>query len=116
MQEVQRILAGAEPFFFEGSSVGVLLCHGYTGSPHAMRYLGEQLNKRGGFTVHGPLLAGHGISPEVMGESTAQDWINSVDEALMSLREKCDKIFMIGLSMGGCAHRPWTGRSCFVWY
>jgi carboxylesterase len=32
-----RVMAGAEPFYAEGNDVGVLVSHGYTGSPQSMR-------------------------------------------------------------------------------
>jgi carboxylesterase len=94
------ILQGAEPFFFKGNHIGVLCCHGFTGTTQSMRYLGEQLHGAG-FTVIGPRLKGHGISPAAMAKTTAQDWIDSVDEALAELRKSCTHIFMTGLSMGG---------------
>jgi carboxylesterase len=96
----ETILAGAEPFFFKGNDIGVLLCHGFTGTTQSMRYLGEQLHGAG-YTVIGPRLKGHGISPQAMASTTAGDWIDSVDEALVELRKTCSQIFMAGLSMGG---------------
>jgi carboxylesterase len=96
----ETILSGAEPFFFKGNDIGVLACHGFTGTTQSMRYLGEQLNQAG-YTVIGPRLKGHGISPAAMAKTTAQDWIDSVDEALAELQKTCRQIFMVGLSMGG---------------
>lgn len=95
-----KILAGAEPFFFPGNHIGVLVCHGFTGSTQSMRPLGEALHQSG-FTVIGPRLAGHGISPQAMARTTASDWIASVDEALATLLKTCSQIFITGLSMGG---------------
>ena len=65
-----------------------------------MLFLGQQLNQAG-YTVIGPRLAGHGISPQAMAKTTASDWIASVDEALATLRQTCAQVFMTGLSMGG---------------
>lgn len=96
----EPVLPGAEPFFFPGNHIGVLVCHGFTGTTQSMRPLGEALHQ-GGFTVIGPRLAGHGISPQAMARSTAADWIASVDEALATLRKTCSRIFITGLSMGG---------------
>ena len=96
----EPIMAGAEPFFFAGNPIGVLVCHGFTGCTQSMRYLGEQL-AAAGYTVIGPRLAGHGISPQAMAKTTASDWIASVDEALATLRQTCSQVFMVGLSMGG---------------
>jgi carboxylesterase len=96
----EAILSGAEPFFMKGSDVGVLLSHGFTGTTQSMRYLGEQLHAAG-YTVIGPRLKGHGISPQAMSLTTAQDWIDSVDDALNELLKSCSQIFVAGLSMGG---------------
>ncbi|MBX6342813.1 MAG: alpha/beta fold hydrolase [Thermomicrobiaceae bacterium] len=95
------LLPGAEPFFFSGSEIGVLLSHGYTGTPQSMRWLGEFLSREAGFTVSGPLLPGHGTTPEDMAQTTAADWIRALEEALDGLRRQCSAIFVSGLSMGG---------------
>jgi carboxylesterase len=94
------ITQGAEPFSFRGNDIGVLVCHGYTGTTQSMRPLGEHL-ARAGYTVLGPRLNGHGVSPQAMAKTTAVDWIASVDEALAELKKTCSQIFMAGLSMGG---------------
>ncbi|AOK30940.1 MULTISPECIES: alpha/beta hydrolase [Burkholderia] len=96
------VLDGAEPFLLEGSSTGILISHGYTGSTQSVRYVAEQLHRIGGYTVLGPRLAGHGVSPQEMDRTRAQDWVDSIDEALGTLRQRCARIFMMGLSMGGC--------------
>ncbi len=94
------ILPGAEPFHFAGNDVGVLVSHGFTGSPQSMRHLGERIHAAG-YTVIGPRLAGHGTSPEAMAHTGALDWIGSVDDGLDALRQTCSQVFMVGLSMGG---------------
>jgi carboxylesterase len=95
-----KIMKGAEPFFFHGNDIGVLISHGYTGTPQSMRYYGEALH-RAGYTVAGPLLRGHGTTPADMAGTTAQDWIQSLEEELDKLRQTCSSLFMTGLSMGG---------------
>jgi esterase/lipase len=42
------------PFLLEGSSVGVLLIHGFTGSPPEMRLVVDYLNQRGLTPKFGP--------------------------------------------------------------
>ncbi|MGC9398647.1 MAG: alpha/beta hydrolase [Anaerolineae bacterium] len=101
MTSEESVLPGAEPFFFEGNEIGVLISHGFTGTTQSMRFLGEYLATEGGYTVSGPRLKGHGTTPEDMARSTAKDWIQSVEQALARLRVRCDVIFMTGLSMGG---------------
>ncbi|MFK3960065.1 alpha/beta hydrolase [Guptibacillus hwajinpoensis] len=94
------VLQGAEPFYFEGNHIGVLVLHGFTGSTQSMRYLGEQLASEG-YTVCGPRLKGHGTHYEDMEQSTYEEWIQSVEEGYQWLKERCDELFITGLSMGG---------------
>lgn len=95
------MIEGGEPFFLnsDGSS-GVLLIHGFTGLPAGMLLLGEVLN-RAGFKVLCPRLAGHGTSERDLMRTTKDDWHNSVLDGFFILRGLCDKIFVIGHSMGG---------------
>lgn len=90
----------AEPFFYEAGTTGVLVIHGFTGSTQSMRPLGQALH-RAGFTVSGPRLAGHGISPAAMSVTGARDWVASVEAALVTLRQHSRRVFVTGLSMGG---------------
>ena len=95
-----NILTGAEPFYAENGKVGVLISHGYTGNPQSMRYYAEGLAKAG-FTVALPRLKGHGTTPADMATSTASDWIRDLEQAMAWLQERCDTLFVTGLSMGG---------------
>jgi carboxylesterase len=94
------LVKNAEPFYFPGSSTGCLLIHGFTGAPTEMRPLGEFLAAKG-HTVLGVRLAGHGTRIEDMNRVTWQDWSNSVLDGWNLLQPQVDKIFLIGLSMGG---------------
>ncbi|WP_080875758.1 alpha/beta hydrolase [Oceanobacillus timonensis] len=100
MNEQYPVIKGAEPFQFEGSREGVLMCHGFAGSPQSMFTIGEAFADAG-YTVCAPRLKGHGTAPEDLEKCTYQDWIASIDEAYAWLEARCDKIVMIGLSMGG---------------
>ena len=86
-------------FFLDGGPVGVILIHGFTGSPPEIRLLADYLNQRG-LTVSGPLLPGHGTSVEDLNERKWQDWINYIETALKNLRRKCRVVFTGGLSLG----------------
>lgn len=100
LSEKYPVLKEAEPFYFEGNRTGILLSHGFTGSTQSMRPLGEAYAKAG-YTVCGPRLKGHGTHHEDMEKTTYSDWIASVEEGYQWLRERCDTIFVTGLSMGG---------------
>jgi carboxylesterase len=94
------VRAGAEPFASEGGSVGVLLCHGFTGSPASLRPWAEAL-AAAGFAVDLPLLPGHGTRWQDLQLTRWTDWYATVERALASLTHRCDQILVMGLSMGG---------------
>ncbi|MGW1894777.1 alpha/beta hydrolase [Streptomyces sp. NPDC002004] len=94
------VLPGAEPYAHEGGEIGVLLCHGFTGSPQSLRPWAEYLAERG-LTVSLPLLPGHGTRWEDMQLTGWQDWYAEVDRELRALRDRCRTVFVCGLSLGG---------------
>ncbi len=93
------IIKGAEPFLLKGGAAGILLIHGFTGSPAELFLLGEFLN-RAGFTVLGVRLAGHGTDEQHLMRTTREDWLNSALDGYEILRGLCKKIFVVGHSMG----------------
>src|SRR5437667_12832927 len=80
------------PFRIRGGTRGCLLIHGFAGTPPEMRGLGEFL-AAGGYDVMGPLLAGHGLTPEAMAATRRPDWVRSADEALAALRRDFGGVF-----------------------
>ncbi|QEK13004.1 prolyl oligopeptidase family serine peptidase [Crassaminicella thermophila] len=90
----------AKLFFYEGNDEGCLLIHGFTGTPAHMRLLGEVLKKQG-YTVNGILLKGHGTCVEDMRKCNWKDWMKDALDGYQKLRDKCSKVYVIGLSMGG---------------
>lgn len=127
-------------FLFEGGDSGVLLIHGLTGTPAEMRLLGKGMH-RAGFTVHGMQLAGHCGNDDDLLATGWTDWYASVEQAAASLAQRCEHVFVAGLSMGallslmlaarkpelirgvgvlGATFRydgwsiPWTGRLSFL--
>jgi carboxylesterase len=95
------VQAHAHPFAADGGRVGVLLSHGFTGSPASMRPWGEFLASHG-LTVRVPRLPGHGTTWQEMNRTGWQDWYAEAEAALDELLERCDHVFVAGLSMGGC--------------
>ena len=91
----------ALPRFSGGSNgAGVLICHGFGGSPANMRCLYEKAVEMG-FTAIVPLLTGHA---KTLGDYEQADytvWRRDVDAALDKLIESgCERIYLCGLSMG----------------
>lgn len=62
--------------------------------------MGEYLNREG-YTCLGIRLAGHATRPKDMVRSRWTDWTSSVEDGYNLLRGAADKIFFVGLSMGG---------------
>ena len=84
----------------ENSRIGIILVHGFTGSPASMRPWGEFLNSKG-YTVRVPLLPGHGTKVEDLNTVKWQEWPAKVIFEIEQISQSCDRIFLIGLSMGG---------------
>src|SRR3984893_1912296 len=92
--------AELQPFRFRGGTRGILLIHGFAGTPPEMRGMGQFL-AAGGYDVMGPLLAGHGLTPEAMAATRWPDWVRSAEDALAELRRDCAEVFVGGQSLGG---------------
>jgi carboxylesterase len=98
---METVMAGAEPFSASGGPVGVLLCHGFTGSPGSLRQWAEYLAEQG-LTVSLPRLPGHGTTVQDMARTGWKDWYGALDSALTDLVSQCSQVFLCGLSMGAC--------------
>ena len=94
------VMSGAEPFSADGGDVGVLVVHGFTGSPKSMRPWAEHL-AQDGLTVRLPRLPGHGSHWRDLAVTRWEDWYAAVDAAFTELSGRCGHVFVMGLSMGG---------------
>jgi carboxylesterase len=98
------IKPGAEPLARPGhgspAQIGILLLHGFTGSPISLRPLAELLSRRG-FAIEVPLLPGHGTRPYDLLPTRYADWRAEALAALNRLRARTQKVIAVGLSMGG---------------
>lgn len=94
------VIPQAQPWHHTGGPVGVLLSHGFTGSPASMVPWGKDLAERG-YTVSVPRLPGHGTTWQDMNRTTWRDWYATVDQELTQLKDQCEQVFVFGLSMGG---------------
>lgn len=89
-----------EPFYFPGTNgKAVLLIHGWTSVPYEVRRLGKYLNENG-YTVLGPLLRGHGTTPEDLGKTKWEDWMCDVCKAYEELAKNHQEIYVAGTSLG----------------
>jgi carboxylesterase len=91
----------AEAVRIDAGDSGVLLSHGFTGSPASMRPFAEHL-ARAGYTVRVPRLPGHGTTWQELNRTRWLDWYTELDRNLTELRSRCSRVAVAGLSMGGC--------------
>lgn len=94
------VIKGAESFFFPGNRVGVLLCHGFLGTPQSVEEMGRAIAAKG-FTVSCPRLPGHGTHAQDLARFSADDWFAEIERAYLELKADCTAVFVIGQSMGG---------------
>ena len=101
------IASHAEPFFASGEPdattglrIGVLLSHGFTGSPASMVPWGRHLAGHG-FGVAVPRLPGHGTTWQEMNRTRWEDWYDELHRAFEKLKTEHDQVVVGGLSMGG---------------
>lgn len=95
-----QIMPGAEPLAHDGSSLGVLVCHGFTGTTQSMRPIADRCVAEG-WTVRMPRLPGHGTTWRDLNRTEWTDWYAEVQAAYAELRERCDQVVVVGLSLGG---------------
>ena len=86
-------------FTLPGGKIGVLVIHGFTGSPVSVKPWAEFFNQQG-YTVSTPCLPGHGTNWQELNETTWQQWYEKVEQSFVELQSKCDRVFVAGFSMG----------------
>jgi carboxylesterase len=98
--EAVSVHPDALPYKAGNGPIGVLLCHGFTGSTMSMIGWARHL-EAAGFQVLLPRLPGHGTTWQECNQTAWTDWYACVDEAFAVLRARCEQVFLAGLSMGG---------------
>lgn len=89
-----------EAYSHHGGPTGVLLIHGFTGSPGEMRPFAEYLAGQG-YSVEVPILSGHCTSVHEMNDTTYSDWVQSAYDAYNVLAIRTERVIVVGHSMGG---------------
>lgn len=90
----------SEPLRLFAGKTGVLMLHGFTGSPASIKPWALSLHEKG-LTVFAPTLAGHGTHWSDLNKVTWQDWYQSVEDEFLELKKTCDQVFVAGFSVGG---------------
>jgi esterase/lipase/1-acyl-sn-glycerol-3-phosphate acyltransferase len=81
------------------AELGIIISHGYMAAPAEVRLLGDYLNRQG-YWVYLPRLRGHGTSPEDLAQRSYQEWIQSMEEGYLLIRNRCRQVVVGGFSTG----------------
>lgn len=100
LESAQPLHVSARPELTGGRRIGVLLQHGFTGSPASMRPWGEHLAEQG-YGVLTPRLPGHGTTWQDLNTRTWADWNRHLTQEFDAFRAEHDVVVVGGLSMGG---------------
>lgn len=92
-------LPGAEPYRADGGPQGILLVHGFTGSPASLRPFAEHYAGLG-LSVRLPRLPGHGTSVEDLAGRRWPEWVAEAEAAFEELRVRCERVVVLGQSFG----------------
>ena len=97
---IGAVLPGCEAWSHVGGHrSGVLVVHGFTGSPASVRNVAEAL-AAAGHDVEMPRLPGHGTSIDDMLTTLWTDWAGEVAAAYDRLANRVKQVLVIGQSMG----------------
>ncbi|WP_449538584.1 alpha/beta hydrolase [Ferdinandcohnia sp. Marseille-Q9671] len=80
--------------------IGCLFIHGFTGAPYEVEPLAEYIRTKTDWIVKTPTLPGHGETLHLKGVRHSE-WISYAEKELVSLLDTCEKVYVIGFSMGG---------------
>ena len=81
------------------SKIGVMLIHGFSSTTYEMAPLRNFLDEKG-FRVSARNLPGHGTTVDNCNATKYQEWVSAVEQNLAELSNDCDKVYIIGFSMG----------------
>jgi carboxylesterase len=93
------------PYFWAGNGVSsggkpaALFVHGFPGTPAEMRPLSQALHDQG-WSVQGVLLPGFGPQINSLETKRLEDWLQTIQNAVQSLRSQFSPVILVGYSMG----------------
>ena len=79
---------------------GVLFIHGFTGAPFEVQPLVNYMKQHTDWILEVPTLPGHGITLNLANVS-AESWMMVAELSIRKLKDKVDRIVVVGFSMGG---------------
>lgn len=88
------------PFEHAGGDTGILLLHGFSGSPFEVRELGARLHRRG-YSVYAPELPGHSGDVRILARVQRDDYLEAADALFDLVQGRNERVYIVGFSMGG---------------
>jgi carboxylesterase len=95
-------IADPGPFDLRKGSkgVGVLFVHGFTASAAELRPMAQAVAESAGWRCSALLLPGHGTRIADMQGVNGSAWVAAVESAYQELSQECEKVLVVGLSLG----------------
>ncbi len=90
--------------------ISIVYIHGFSASPAEIRPVPDLVAEKLGANLFYTRLAGHGRTPEAMGEATYNKWINDTAEAVEIGRRIGEQVVIIATSTGGTLATWLTAR------
>ncbi|MGM0482695.1 MAG: alpha/beta hydrolase [Patescibacteria group bacterium] len=96
------LISGQGSFSLDGGTDQCwLLIHSYTSTPDEMRQLANVLDETFGEHIFAPRLKGHAKLPSDLEGLSLEDWYDQVEKDYINLSERCDRVSVVGSSIGG---------------
>jgi carboxylesterase len=80
--------------------IGVLIIHGFAGTRAEVETLRKYL-EQAGYLTSVPLLKGHESTKAELAGAKHEEWISGTKEELIKFTKSCEKVAVVGFSMGG---------------
>lgn len=90
-----------DPFVLGDGPIGLLMLHGFMGTPAEFRPLAHELIQTGQITCYAPLLPGFGRQVNRLPQQRAADWIIAAQNAWREIHHRHPTAILLGYSMGG---------------
>lgn len=83
-----------------GNKRCVLFIHGFPTAPNMYSYPAKVFSENG-YDVHAPLIPTFGADWHDFENTTFSQWFSFIDDYYVSLKKRYEKLFVVGVSMGG---------------
>lgn len=86
--------------YVKGHDKAVLFIHGFPTTPSMYSYPAKVFSERG-YDVYAPLIPTFGADYKEFEETSFSQWFSFIDDYYIELKNKYERVYVIGVSMGG---------------